>query len=115
MPLFASRRLASTSCVLLPIEETIPMPVTTTRRIFCLVNSVSVWKARAAAPPSGSGACRRRRFVAEQAHFQVGRPIDHLAVGRQPAIGDAEHEFRAHDALDLDAVNDAPDRRQDLT
>ncbi len=33
MPDFASRRLASTSCVLLPIEETIPIPVTTTRRI----------------------------------------------------------------------------------
>ena len=34
-----SRRLASTSCVLLPIEETIPMPVTTTRLIAILLNA----------------------------------------------------------------------------
>jgi hypothetical protein len=33
MPDFASRRLPSTSWVLLPIEETIPVPVTTTRLI----------------------------------------------------------------------------------
>jgi len=33
MPDFASRRLASTSWVLLPIDETIPIPVTTTRLI----------------------------------------------------------------------------------
>ena len=34
MPDFASRRLASTSCVLFPIDETMPIPVTTTRRII---------------------------------------------------------------------------------
>jgi hypothetical protein len=34
MPDFASRNDASTSCVLLPIDDTIPMPVTTTRLIF---------------------------------------------------------------------------------
>ena len=37
MPDFASRRLASTSWVLLPIDETIPIPVTTTRLITSLV------------------------------------------------------------------------------
>jgi hypothetical protein len=31
MPDFASRRLATTSCVELPIEETMPIPVMTTR------------------------------------------------------------------------------------
>ena len=31
MPDLASRRLASTSCVLLPMDETMPIPVTTTR------------------------------------------------------------------------------------
>ena len=31
MPDFASRRLASTSWVLLPMDETMPIPVTTTR------------------------------------------------------------------------------------
>jgi hypothetical protein len=34
MPDFASRRLASTSWVLLPMDETMPIPVTTTRLIF---------------------------------------------------------------------------------
>ncbi len=33
MPDFASRRFATTSWVLFPIEETIPIPVTTTRRM----------------------------------------------------------------------------------
>jgi len=33
IPDFASRSAASTSLALLPIEETIPIPVTTTRRM----------------------------------------------------------------------------------
>ena len=33
MPDLASRREASTSCVLLPMDETMPIPVTTTRLI----------------------------------------------------------------------------------
>jgi hypothetical protein len=36
MPDFASRRLANTSCVLLPMDETMPIPVTTTRRILSI-------------------------------------------------------------------------------
>ena len=34
MPGFASRNEASTSCVLLPMDETMPIPVTTTRLIL---------------------------------------------------------------------------------
>ena len=34
MPDLASRSEASTSCVLLPMDETMPIPVTTTRLIF---------------------------------------------------------------------------------
>jgi hypothetical protein len=41
MPDFASRKLASTSCVLLPMEETMPIPVTTTRLMTFLPVS---WK-----------------------------------------------------------------------
>ena len=37
MPDLASRKLAVTSWVLLPIEETIPIPVTTTRRMRALL------------------------------------------------------------------------------
>jgi hypothetical protein len=44
MPDFASRKLARTSCVLLPMDETMPIPVTTTRRIavFSLFHAVEV-------------------------------------------------------------------------
>jgi hypothetical protein len=36
MPDFASRREAKTSCVLLPMDDTMPIPVTTTRLIAYL-------------------------------------------------------------------------------
>src|SRR5688500_13169217 len=36
MPDFASRKEASTSCVLLPMDDTMPIPVTTTRLIAYL-------------------------------------------------------------------------------
>ena len=38
MPDLASRSEASTSCVLLPMDETMPIPVTTTRLIESLSN-----------------------------------------------------------------------------
>ena len=38
MPDLASRKLASTSWVLLPMDETMPIPVTTTRLIIFLVH-----------------------------------------------------------------------------
>ncbi len=44
----------------------------------------------------------------------VGNRVDTLAVGLEPAIGDAEDELRLEDALEIDAVDDPLDRRQHL-
>src|ERR1044071_3098027 len=100
MPDFASRSEARTSWVLLPIDETMPIPVTTTRLMKA---SHASQEPRSSARPSPSAAARcHRRFVAEQTDFEVECPIDDRAVRRQPAVRDAEHEFRAHDPLDID-------------
>jgi hypothetical protein len=41
-----------------------------------------------------------------QADLQIGRRINSLAVGLQPAVGDAEHQAAAHHALEVDAIFD---------
>src|SRR5688500_18523724 len=72
MPDLPSRSDWVTSAALLPIDETTPKPVTTTRRI---------------------SACRRGRGrVLEQADPEVVRLVDRLAVGVQFAVGDAHHQ-----------------------
>src|ERR1700676_3358699 len=57
---------------------------------------------------------RLRLYVAEQTDLEIERTIDHRAVRREPAVGDTEHQFRAHHALDIDAVDDVLHRRQHL-
>src|SRR5215831_3602009 len=116
MPDFASRRLANTSCVLLPMDETMPIPVTTTRRI--LLTTLTPWFAADGAthwpaetisqgPSAGSGAGRLQGFVLlEQADFKSNGTVDHVAIRRKPAVGNAENEFRTHDPLDVDTVDD---------
>src|SRR6201993_479078 len=76
MPDLASRRLARTSWVLLPMDETMPIPVTTTR----LMNASSASRCveRALLPPSTSA--RLHHFVAEQTDLEVHRPLDVDAV-----------------------------------
>src|SRR5215213_4536426 len=109
MPDFASRRLAVTS-VLLPIDETMPIPVTTTR----LMPASSAFPAAQGTGASRScGACaaalsvprRLRRAVLEQRDLEVARLIDQFAVRLEPAVRNAEHEFGAHHPLDVDAVD----------
>src|SRR6476646_6300517 len=127
MPDLASRRLASTSWVLLPMDETIPIPVTTTRLMAVSPHSHRgcrwsrhTWALDRLGQPCMSraralGAARLQGLVLlEQADLQVEGPVDHVAVGRQPAVGDAEHQFGAHHALEIDAVNDLLHRRQHL-
>src|SRR5882724_7423725 len=120
MPYFASCRLASTSWVLLPMDETIPIPVTTTR---LMIASSASWGAHPryhcaalmwglAARLSGPG--RLRGTVLEQRDFQVAHTIDNLAVRLEPAVRDAEHEFGPHHALDVDPIDELPDGRQHL-
>src|SRR5215470_3988444 len=112
-PDFASRRLARTSWVLLPMDETMPIPVTTTR--LMIASSAFSGAPRWKAPRSGPGPARLRHFILlEQAHFQVERPVDHRVVGGQPAVRNAEHQFRPHHALHVDAVDDLLDVRKNL-
>src|ERR1700733_2315303 len=103
MPDFASRRLASTSCVLLPMDETMPIPVTTTRLMIFLPASRRRSSTRA---KTRSGSRRlERRHVAKQSDLEIERAVDDRSVGRQPPVGDAQHELRAHHPLDVDAVH----------
>src|SRR6516165_5223960 len=116
MPDFASRSEANTSWVLLPIEATMPIPVTATRFI-----SASLGQARGAdaiegqcrpadhsTAPSmilcGSGVFgagtetrsrsgRLRLGVAEKPDLEVKRTIDHRAVRGEPAVGDSQHQL----------------------
>src|SRR5688572_20218439 len=90
MPDLASLREAVTSCTLLPMLDTIPMPVTTTRRIS--------WSF-----PSGRLENVRLR---EKPHPQVARRVDRLPVGFQDAVGDAELELAQDDPLQIHHVLD---------
>src|SRR5260370_27536095 len=86
------------------MDETMPIPVTTTRFIFASLEKI---RAR-------SSFVRLRLRVAEQTDLEVERAIDHRAVRREPAVGDAEHELRAHHTFDFDAVDDVLHGRQHL-
>src|SRR3954464_7497589 len=89
MPDLASRRLARTSWVLLPMDETMPIPVTTTR----LMIASSAFPARKKnGQPAASGSARLCRFLAEQSDpdLQIECPIDNGAIDREPPVRDAE-------------------------
>src|SRR5438105_541345 len=104
MPDLASRNEASTSWALLPIEDTMPMPVTTTR----FMGQSSKRRSNVAGSgTSGSGFARL-----EQADPQVLGRIDGLAVGLQPAIAGAEGEFAADHPLQLDDIFELAHGRQ---
>src|ERR1700743_671181 len=77
MPDFASCRLDSTSWVLFPMDETIPIPVMTTRLMFaspyltCLSLCASAHGLRSS----------RRGALLEQPDPQILGAIDNLAIG----------------------------------
>src|SRR6476659_6793066 len=98
MPDFASRNEARTSCTPLPMEETIPMPVTTTR----FMRSVP-WKP-APLCCNGSDASRRGFARLEQPDPQILGRINGRAVGLQPAVAGAKGEFPSNHALQLDDI-----------
>lgn len=102
------------------MDETMPIPVTTTR--LMLAHS-SCQHAAGTRGPAASGSISRKmdraaarrkvglrsssgRFRLEQADAHVADGIDALAVSLQPAIGNAEDELRLEDALEVDAVDD---------
>ena len=151
MPERASFKDCTTSPTSLPIGETIPMPVTTTRLILA---HLMLWLSRPLCgfrkgiiergvhsanhgPRRGRkrGLVHTRHFepssvakrletvqtvsgrfgVLEQADPHVARPVDDLAIGLHPAIGDSELELGAHDALEVDAIFQTLDVRRHLT
>src|SRR5262249_6746992 len=98
IPDLASLSEATTSCVLLPMEETTPIPVTTTRRIRLALSlpprlSSSLGD-RARFRPSGiCGAASSGRGLLsplEQTDPQVCGGIDHLPIGLHDAVGDRQ-------------------------
>ena len=84
MPDLPSRSDFVTSAALLPIEETTPRPVTTTR--FML----------------SARCCRGCGGVLEQADLQAGGFVDRLAVGLHEAVGDAQDQLAQDHALEMD-------------
>src|ERR671938_742670 len=103
MPDFASRNEASTSWVLLPIDETMPIPVTTTRLMFPRLRCTDAQ--RLGAEIRSAAARLQRAFLAEQTDLQVARTVDHRPIGGQPAVCHTQYELRAHHSLDIDAVD----------
>src|SRR5712691_889801 len=98
------------------MDETMPIPVTTTRRIlsssFHRFNR-DVGRDRLRAAPSSLG--RLRRLIdLEQADFKVEGAIDNFTVGREPAVGNPEHQFRAHDTFYIETINELFHGRQHL-
>src|SRR5882757_5484641 len=81
MPDLPSFRDCVTSAALLPIEETTPRPVTTTR--FML-----------------SARCRNRRRVLDKADLQAADLVDLLAIGVNEAVGDAQDQLAQDHALE---------------
>src|SRR3954471_18593635 len=115
MPDLASRRLATTSWGQLPLEDTIPIPVTTTRFIGLVLDESPAVPRPAASKIANAArrsASRLQRGSAEQSDLQVLRLVDRLAIRLEPAVGDAEGELRPQHALEVDAVFDQLGRRQ---
>src|SRR5262249_22271523 len=109
MPDFASCRLDNTSWVLFPMDETMPIPVMTTR-LMLASPYLSLFVRLRHAFRSG-----RRGALLEQPASQLRRAIDNLAIGRKPAVGNAQPELQAHHPLDIDVVHNLAHVRHDLT
>src|SRR5438270_13217205 len=82
MPDFASWRLASTSWVLFPMDETIPIPVMTTRLIIASSCHFSFVQYHHRAGPLRFGL--RNGSRPEQPYLEVLRALDNLAIGVKP-------------------------------
>src|SRR5262245_16963584 len=102
MPDLASCKLDSTSWVLFPMDETMPIPVMTTRLIFASpvvpLNVVCV-----KGPPrsterrligrSANLRLRQRGTLLQEPDPQILGAIDNLVIGRKPAVGNAKPEL----------------------
>src|SRR5262245_43722423 len=95
MPDLPSFRDCVTSAALLPIDETTPKPVTTTRFMV-------------SARRGGNRCC-----VLEQADLQAGDLVGLLAVGVHEAVGDAHDQLAQDHALEMDVIGELAHRRYD--
>src|SRR5215469_5750024 len=114
MPDLASRRLANTSCVLLPMDETMPIPVTTTRLMDASRMTARLeWRCQ---QDIGTllRVCLQLRTLAEQSDLEIEGSVDHRAVGGEPTVSNAKHKPRPHDPLDINPVHDVLHGREDL-
>src|SRR5580704_18096600 len=93
MPDLPSRSDCVTSAALLPIEETTPKPVTTTRFM--------------------SAGRRGHGRILDQPDLEAAHFIDLLAVGLNDAVGDAQRELAQHHALEMDMVGELAHRQND--
>src|SRR5512138_854982 len=102
--------------------ETIPNPVTTTRRMQFLF-AVRLFLTRAATPgggypevvfpaprpirpsaPAWRSGLDRLRLALEQADLQILGFVDRLAIGLHDAVGDAEHQLAHAHALQVQVI-----------
>src|SRR4051794_15499591 len=101
------------------MDETIPIPVITTR--LMIASSLSFQLCDSTPPSRRARIFRPARISVCRLHGgtcadpQVLRAVDNLAIGGKPAVGNAERQFCAHHALDIDIVYDLADVRQHLT
>src|SRR4029077_10658291 len=91
MPDLPSRSERVTSAALLPIDETTPRPVTTTRFM--------------SAGRRGDGR------ILDQPDLEAAHFVDLLVVGMDDTVGDAQHELAQHHALEVDMVGELFHRR----
>src|SRR6185436_7522236 len=93
MPDLPSFRDCVTSAALLPIEDTIPSPVTTTLFI--------------------SAGRRGGHRVLKQSDLEAVGLVDRIAIGMDEAVGDAQHQLAQDHALQMHVIGEFLDGRHD--
>jgi hypothetical protein len=83
---------------LFPMDETMPIPVMTTRLMISSPIVVSVSDDHQATSGLDGRSCHscslvRRGILLEQTDLQVLGSIDNLAIGRKPPVGDPQHKL----------------------
>src|SRR6476659_1389249 len=123
MPDLASRSEATTSWVLFPMEETIPIPVTTTRRIAtpspCLLPAAPPRMRPGANPGAplwrpGAVSCGCGLFTTlEQSDAKVGGGVDYLSVRLHDPVGNRQFQLAQDHTFQIDHVLHGPGRGND--
>src|SRR5690349_16450339 len=94
------------------MEETIPRPVTTTRRMS--VSFVRLQSPRWPRSFNERGSAADGLAAAEQADAHVLAGVDDLSVGLEHAVGDAHDQAAVDDPLQVDLIHHLLDVGGDL-